>query len=290
MSDAPTTATAARVRAEINYVRNPQPPGAEPLTFVTAAEGQSTMETLPGREMWIEDLRGTETTLDREGFVLVDHVSGIDDFEQIEEDPEVDRRYIDEMTDLLVAVTGADRALMLTGAKKRYGEREAEKLARLTGHVTPARYPHRDVTDTSGPVQAAGIVRTVPGLRLDDFSRWALLNVWRPIRQPPHDFPLAVCDARSVDPADGVTVVAVTQVPSMDGDFRFDTTGYMHNPAHRWCYFRDMTPDEVLVFKTHDSDPSRARHVAHSAFTDPTCPPDVPTRASIEIRGLVLFR
>lgn len=281
----PTT----RVRAEVNYVRNPPGPGAEPLTFVTADEARSTMQTLPGCEVWIEDVRGTETTLDREGFVLVQHSSAIADFERIEEDPEVDQRYIDEMTDLLVAVTGADRALMLTGAKKRYGEAEAEKLARLTGHVTPARYPHRDVTDTSGPVQAAGIVGTVPGLRLEDFSRWALLNVWRSIRQPPIDFPLAVCDARTVDPADGVTVVAVTQVPSQAGDFRFDTTGYLHNPDHRWCTFSDMTPDEVLVFKTHDSDPTRARHVAHTSFTDPTCPPGVATRASIEIRGLVLF-
>jgi len=279
-----------RVRAEINYVRNPPGPDDPPLTFVTADEARSTMQTLPGCPVWIEDVRGTGTTLDREGFVLADHVSGIVDFEQIEEDPAVDRRYIDEMTDLLVAVTGADRALMLTGAKKRYGEAEAEKLARLTGHVTPARYPHRDVTDASGPVQAAGIVRTVPGLRLEDFSRWALLNVWRSIRQPPVDFPLAVCDARTVDPADGVTVVAVTQVASMDTDLRFDTTGYLHNPAHRWCYFSDMTPDEVLVFKTHDSDPTRARHVAHTSFTNPTCPPGVPTRASIEIRGLVLFR
>ena len=284
------TPTGARVRAEINYVRNPPRPGAEPLTFVTGAEVRSTMETRPGREVWIHDLRGTETALDREGFVLARHVSAITDFEAIQEDPVVDQRYIDEMTQLLVDVTGADRALMLTGAKKRYGEAEVEKLSRLTGHVTPARYPHRDVTDRSGPLQAAGIVSTVPGLRLEDFSRWALLNVWRSIRRPPQDFPLAVCDARTVEPSDAVTVVAVTQASTVEGDFRFDTTGYLWNPRHRWCYFRDMTPDEVLVFTTHDSDPARPRHVPHSSFTDPTCPPGVPTRASIEIRGLALFR
>lgn len=280
----------ARVRAQINYVRNPPPHGGKPLTFVTGAEERSTMETLPGREMWIHDLRGTETSLDREGFVLVDHVSAVSDFEAIQEDDAIDRLYIDEMNELLASVTGADRALMLTGAKKRYGERETDKLARLTGHVTPARYPHRDVTDRSGPEQAAGIVSTVPGLRLEDYSRWALLNLWRSIRQPPQDFPLAVCDARTVQPADGVTVVAVTQATNVPGDFRFDTTGYLFNPAHRWCWFRDMTPDEVLIFTTHDSDPARPRHVPHSSFTDPTCPPGTPTRASIEIRGLALLR
>jgi hypothetical protein len=50
-----------------------------------------------------------------------------------------------------------------------------------------------------------------------------------------------------------------------------------------------MTIDEVIVFKSHDSDPTRARRVAHTAFTDPMCPPGVPTRASVEMRALALF-
>jgi hypothetical protein len=285
---------ASRVRAEVNYVRNPPHDGEAPLTFVTEAEQLSTMQTRPGRSVWFHDVRGHDTSLDREGFVLVDHASGVPDFEAIQEDPEIDQLYIDEITDFLVEVTGAVRAIVPVGAKKRYGETETEKLAKLrearAGHITPARYPHRDVTDVSGPAQAAAIVGIVPGLRLDDYSRWALYNVWRSIRQPPQDIPLAVCDARTVDPVDGVTVVAVTQAPRSVDDIRHDTTGYLFNPEHRWCYFRDMTPGEALIFKTHDTDPERAHGVPHSAFTDPTCPPGTPTRASVEIRGLALFR
>ena len=80
---------------------------------------------------------------------------------------------------------------------------------------------------------------------------------------------------------------AITEERS--GEIRHDTTGYLYNPAHRWHYFRDMTPDEVLVFKAHDTDPRRAGRVPHTAFTDPTCPAGVPTRASVEMRGLALF-
>ena len=72
-------------------------------------------------------------------------------------------------------------------------------------------------------------------------------------------------------------------------DIRHDTTGYLYNPAHEWHYYRDMTRDEVLVFKAHDTDPHRAGRVPHTAFTDPTCPAGVPTRASVEMRGLALF-
>jgi hypothetical protein len=50
-----------------------------------------------------------------------------------------------------------------------------------------------------------------------------------------------------------------------------------------------MTPGEVLIFKTHDTDPARAHRVPNTAFTDPTWPPGTPTRASVEMRALALF-
>jgi hypothetical protein len=282
------TAAGSRVRADVNYVRNPRPAGAEPLTFVTEAEARSTMETLPGCPVWIHDVRGEPTALDREGFELVGHVSAVDDFDLVEEDSAVDALYIDEMADLLARVTGADRVLMLGGAKKRYGESATGKLAGLK-NAKPARYPHGDVTDVSGPEQAAGIAAMAGGLDLGDFRRWALYNLWRSTTPPPQDHPLAVCDARTIRTEDGVPVVAITEIRGV-GDFEFETTGYLHNPEHRWCYFRDMTPGEVLIFKTHDSDPDRAHRVAHTAFTDPTCPPGTATRASVEMRGLALYR
>ena len=84
-----------------------------------------------------------------------------------------------------------------------------------------------------------------------------------------------------------MTVTAIAGERS--GEVVHDTTGYLYNPAHRWHYYRDMTRDELLVFKAHDTDPARPRRVPHTAFTDPTCPPGVPTRASVEMRALALF-
>jgi len=278
----------SNVSAEVNYVRNPPPPGAPALTFVTEAEERSTMQTRPGRPVTFHDLRGVETSLDREGFELVPHLSAVADFDDIEEDPVVDQLYIDEMTGLLGQVTGADHVIMLGGGKKRYGEAATDKLAPLK-NARPARYPHGDVTDDSGPLQAKGLVGMVPGLDLADYGRWALFNMWRSTSPPPQDHPLAVCDARTVDRADGVPVVAVTEVRGF-GNLEFETSGYVFNPAHRWCWFRDMTPAEVLIFKTHDTDPGRAHRVPHTAFTDPGCPQGTPTRSSVEMRALALFR
>jgi hypothetical protein len=279
--------TQRRVRAEVNYVRNAPPKGAPPLTFVTEAEERSTMVVLPGRSVWIEDLRGIETSLDREGFRLVRHASRVEDFDEIEEQPKVDQAYVDETTDLLREVTGATVIVPLGGGKKRYGEGATEKLAGLK-NAKPARYAHGDVTDASAQMQAAGLAQAA-GLDLQEFGRWGLFNLWRVTTPPPQDFPLAVCDARSLRPDDIAPVMAETEIRGV-GMFVFETSGYLYNPAHRWCFFRDMTPQEVLIFKTHDSDPTRARRVAHTAFTDPTCPPGVATRGSVEMRALALFR
>jgi hypothetical protein len=274
------------VEAEVNYVRNPPGEGGEVLQFVTEFEDRSTMQTRPGRSVQITNARSLETDLDLEGFVLVRHDSAVADFDLIQEDPQVDQCYIDEMAALLAQVTGAARAFMLGGGKKRYGESATDKLAALF-NAKPARYPHADNTDLSAQGQMEMIAAFVEDLDPECYSRWALYNMWRAVTPPPQDFPLAVCDARTVSPADEVTVTAVTK--ERIGDIVHDTTGYLFNPVHAWYYYRDMTRDEVIVFKAHDSDPERSRRVPHTAFTDPTCPRGVLTRASVEMRGLALF-
>ncbi len=287
MTIAPDIERPPHVRADVNYIRNPPARPGEILEFVTEAEQLSTMRTLPGRAVRITDARGFGTELDREGFALVHHVSAVEDFDLIQVDPAVDQRYVDEITDLLAHTTGASRAFMLGGGKKRYGESATDKLESLS-NAKPARYPHADNTDTSSAALVDMIATFVPDLDLARYSRWALYNLWRATTPPPQDFPLAVCDARTLTRADEVTVKAITEEAGA-GEIRHDTTGYLYNPAHRWYYFRDMTPDEVLVFKAHDTDPKRACRVPHTAFTDPTCPAGVPTRASVEMRGLALF-
>ena len=61
-----------------------------------------------------------------------------------------------------------------------------------------------------------------------------------------------------------------------------------YNPDHRWFYVPRMTADEILLLKCFDSKTDgRARFAPHSAFADPTTPPDAPPRESIELRTLV---
>ena len=75
------TQAAPDVRAAVNYIRNPRLADTDPkLEFVTEDETRSTMQTLPGEPMAIRSARGLDTSLDREGFLLVRHVSQVADF------------------------------------------------------------------------------------------------------------------------------------------------------------------------------------------------------------------
>ncbi|HJU28503.1 MAG TPA: CmcJ/NvfI family oxidoreductase, partial [Candidatus Binataceae bacterium] len=74
-----------------------------------------------------------------------------------------------------------------------------------------------------------------------------------------------------------------------------DRTGEVYsiafNPNHRWYYFPLMRRDEALLLKCYDSAADgRARFTAHSAFEDPSSPPDAPPRESIEARTLAFWR
>merc|ERR1711908_159722 len=62
-----------------------------------------------------------------------------------------------------------------------------------------------------------------------------------------------------------------------------------HSDAHRWYYYPRQTKDECLVFKVYDKKEDGPRFVFHTAFTDPSSPPDAPPRKSIEVRAIAFY-
>jgi len=143
----------------------------------------------------------------------------------------------------------------------------------------PVTVVHNDYTIDSGPQRVRDLMGDEAGELLN--HRFEIVNVWRPIRGPLRDAPLAVCDA---------TTVAFTDFVASDLVYR-DRTGEIYrvkyNPAHRWFYAPEMQADEALLIKCYDSATDKAQFTAHSAFEDPTAPADVLPRESIELRTLV---
>jgi hypothetical protein len=214
-------------------------------------------------------------SLDGEGLTLVEHRSAVKDF--YDED-ELFRVYYPEAERLVAEATGANRVLVFDHTIRR---RVWGGVDRKPGTPRqPVTSVHNDYTVKSGPQR----VRDLMGEEADELlrHRFEMINVWRPIRGPLRDAPLAVCDATSVAPADFVLSDLVYR------DRTGETYRVRYNPEHRWFYVPEMRADEAILIKCYDSaEDGRARFTAHSAFEDPTAPADMLPRESIELRTLV---
>ena len=212
--------------------------------------------------------------------------SAVADFHQIQVDPAVDAQYMEETAAMLTELTGAARVIMLGGGKKRYGESAVDQLAPLK-NAKPARYPHADNTDASALELANLFDMFVDDFDLGAYRRWAMYNVWRAITPPPQDFPLAVCDAQSVQrDRRGDRHRDHRRAPRRDRPRHDELRAQPRAPLVLLPRHDDRRGDRVQVRRQRSTGAVR---VAHTAFTDPTCPPGVPTRASVEMRALAVF-
>ena len=225
--------------------------------------------------MEVRDGRSGKFSLDENGFTFVEHKTAVKDFLDPEE---LKRVYYPEVSLLMRTVSGAKRAHVFDHTL-RSGD-EAEREARLLRE--PVLSAHNDYTEWSGPNR----VRELMGEEAETLlkSRFAIVQVWRAINQPIESNPLAIADAKSVEPDD--LLIAERRYPHRVGQ----TYRLKYSPRHRWVYFPRMRRDEALVFKVFDSEKDgRARFTPHTSFDDPATPPGAPPRQSIEARALAFF-
>lgn len=217
----------------------------------------------------------SDISLDREGFAVLNQHSAVQDFW---DEDELRRVYYPEVRRVIAETTGASQVYIFDHTLRRRVRGAEDRAAGAPRQ--PVGRVHVDHTATSGPQR----VRDFFG---DDAARLLrgrvqVINLWRPIRGPLRDAPLAVCDASSVKADDLVPSDLVYR------DRVGETYGVTYNPAHRWFYVPEMQPAEALLLKCFDSaTDGRARFAPHTAFDDPTAPEDVLPRESIEIRTLV---
>jgi hypothetical protein len=248
-----------------NYTFDP-PPG------VPRSNSTHEAHTVP-----IHDARiiASDISLDREGFAVLHQPSAVRDFW---DEDEVRRVYYPEVQRVLAEATGASKVFIFDHTLRRRVHGVDDRAPDAPRQ--PATRVHVDHTAKSGLQR----VRDFFGDEAEALlrGRVQVINLWRPIRGPLRDAPLAVCDASSVAPSD--------LVPS-DLVYRErvgETYGVTYNPAHRWFYVPEMQPDEALLLKCFDSaTDGRARFAPHTAFDDPTAPAGALPRESIEIRTLV---
>jgi hypothetical protein len=214
-------------------------------------------------------------SLDVNGFVFVDHDTAVTDFL----DPkQIETVYTAEIERLIAEQSGASRVVMFDHTLRSGDDKQRkEQLLR-----EPVKSAHNDYTEVSAPRRVSEILPDEADELLK--HRFAVIQVWRAIRNPIEADPLCICDSRSFDHSD--LLRAERRYPHRVGE----TYRMSYNPRHEWYYFPRMTRDEALVFKVYDSDESlTGRMTPHTSFTDPTSPQNAPARESIEARAFAFF-
>lgn len=269
----------AHVDAALNYLapmtERPRNYACEPPVGVPRSNTLPETHRVP-----IYDARpiASDISLDREGFALLRHATVMRDFW---DDDELRQVYYGETEAAIARATGAARVFIFDHTRRKRVPGANDRAAGVPRQ--PATRVHVDHTAKSGPQR----VRDLLGDEAEELlrGRVQVINLWRPIQGPLHDAPLAVCDASSVAPIDLVPADLV--YANRTGE----TYAVTYNPSHRWFFVPAMQRNEALLIKCFDSvTDGRARFAPHTAFDDPTVPPDVLPRESIEIRSLVFHR
>ena len=76
-----------------------------------------------------------------------------------------------------------------------------------------------------------------------------MFSVWRPLQYPVENFPLALADGRTVDPADCIAADIVRD------SYVGETAWLKYNANVKWHYLSKHRVDEVTIFKNFDSKP-----------------------------------
>ena len=258
------------VRAQIGYSKRTE---RKPFFYANAHEKD--FVPLEPAEVEIADARELEAGLDQEGFTLVSHSSAVADLTDLDE---VVKTHTGEIAELLKTETGCDHVAMTPMGILRFSERLGENEEHDNSH--PARFVHVDMSK-----EAAAVARAQTAPQDRTIVRSAQYNVWRVLSQPPQDVPLALCAWPGIAPQDLIDCDAIFDPPDGSPEWSFGNYLLAANPAHRWYYYPDMTPNEAIIFKTSESDPARAQMMPHGAFDNPLAPDGAPGRISLEMRG-----
>ncbi|KAK8134622.1 hypothetical protein PG984_006634 [Apiospora sp. TS-2023a] len=159
--------------------------------------------------------------------------------------------------------------------------------------------PHLDF----GPGSAAewwkwftdpGLQRGVPawlesiGVDWKEPPRYSILGLWRPLYKPVERDPLCVSDWKTV-PDEDYVILQPNKRKTYDGEWSVMKHSQEEGIDHKWWYLSSHRPDELLVFKHHDSHMGQvAWRCGHGAFpidgTD-----HLPDRESLEIRAFCIY-
>ncbi|KZO90310.1 hypothetical protein CALVIDRAFT_603042 [Calocera viscosa TUFC12733] len=279
-------ATPQSVTAEVPFLS----PSVKEKPFTYSTSGNTNIKT-EEHDIKITDLRSlpeselADFTTDHSGFQWVNHESKLKGDEFFDEE-KVKNEYYPEVDAFLKKTLGARRTFIFDHTTRRAPPR-GEKLS--TGRDPARRQPGNRAHVDQTPKAGAARVFLHLGEDAERLSkgRVQIVNVWRPIRGPIRDYPLAVADYRTINPETDLQPTDLIY-PTRTGE----TFSVRYGDHQKWYYINDQKPNDVLLLKCYESEvePGRALLTPHTAFFNKdSLTQEYEPRQSIEVRVLVFY-
>ncbi|KAF9765338.1 hypothetical protein IL306_002426 [Fusarium sp. DS 682] len=148
------------------------------------------------------------------------------------------------------ALPGYERIDYLDHLVRIRDEAFPEKVGERTAYAQPAALPHSDFSKHGGFL---AMKEFFPGQEQFYENRdFDLINVWRVLRGPNNDWPLAVCDYQSVN----------FETDTIDCDVLHESSVgenviLFRNPEHKWFYLSSQGVGDLIVFRNTSSKEKR---------------------------------
>lgn len=242
-------------------------------------------------ESTIHDGRQHNLSLDQNGFERIDSVTSLSpaDFRSEELLKTV---YFKEVEAEMKRVTGAEDVIVWNHFIRNAAAYSGLAQDHNRSTLGYSRAIHCDTHPYSAERVMENFVHATGRTDLLN-KRFVYLTAWRNINTTPvQDNHLALLDERSLVKPDDIIVRDNFSVDAVCGKYKIIQYVLWKKNAskHHWFYFPDLTRDELILHKQFDSDTSKqGRMVFHTAVPDPTAPPNIPERASIEVRAFCFF-
>ncbi|KAH7353148.1 hypothetical protein BKA66DRAFT_278080 [Pyrenochaeta sp. MPI-SDFR-AT-0127] len=166
------------------------------------------------------------------------------------------------------------------GLRKRHAKFPTLEKDLKIEHMQPSTLAHIDCSLQFAIQTAKSAFNIPPG----ECRRVLSINLWKSLQGPGNDWPLALCDRRTMNQKLDTNVADIVYY----NRFTENEVVY-YNPEHEWYYVKDLQDDEIIMLVQKDSDDENGGGVAHTSFHNPLADEGTKPRSSIELRCYVVF-
>ncbi|KAJ6032638.1 hypothetical protein N7540_003370 [Penicillium herquei] len=267
--------------------------------YLDPSTGATNLKPKKIHRITVHDIRMQEPSpqLLREGYETLSHSTSLTEVEFMncrtpEGKQRIKNHYWPEIQALVEKKTGAAKVIPwhFSLRDQTLGYHPDEIFFMNTGIPQPAATLHIDNDHNTalshlqrevGPDEAKNLLKT--------HTRWAIVNVWRPVGETVQRWPLVMVDNSNVPEWNYADHVARIYRNNDSKYYKVHDNFLKPHPDYIFRYVSGMSPDEVMMFKDYDSRTDMVRATPHGGFQDDNTADDAPARRSIEVRLFVFF-